>query len=78
MNQKNNNTASEDQSPNRVFTYKTAADYIGASERTVWDRVDKGQLKASKIGRLVRIKQSDLDRYLDDNPMHGDAPIESD
>ncbi len=40
------------------------AEYLGVSERTVYNRVRKRELPAIKVGRLWRVRPSDLERWL--------------
>lgn len=40
------------------------AAYLGVSERTVYNRVRAGELPAVKVGRLWRVRQSDLEAWL--------------
>jgi excisionase family DNA binding protein len=47
-----------------ALTYREAAQALGVSERKVWELVDKGQLKAVRIGRSVRIRRTDLEAFL--------------
>ncbi len=48
----------------KLFTIKEVANYLKVSERSVNRYIESGKLKASKIGQW-RIKQSDLDIFLD-------------
>jgi excisionase family DNA binding protein len=40
------------------------AEYLGVSERTVYNRVRAGELPAIKMGRLWRVRPSELERWL--------------
>lgn len=40
------------------------AEYLGVSERTVYNRVRAGELPAIKIGRLWRVRAADLESWL--------------
>jgi excisionase family DNA binding protein len=40
------------------------AEYLGVSERTVYNRVRSGQMPAIKMGRLWRVRPSELERWL--------------
>lgn len=40
------------------------ADYLGVSERTVYNRVRSGELPALKVGRLWRVRVADLEAWL--------------
>lgn len=39
----------------RAFRMREVADQLGVSEKTIYNWIDAGQLRAVKIGRLVRI-----------------------
>jgi excisionase family DNA binding protein len=43
-----------------IYTYKTAADYLGVSERTVWTLVKTGKIASFPVGRLIRIRHDAL------------------
>jgi excisionase family DNA binding protein len=47
-----------------AYTMPEAAAAIGVCERTIWQAIKEGYLKASKIGRSVRIHRDELDRFL--------------
>ena len=40
------------------------ADLLGVTARTVYGLIDEGQLPASRSGRLIKVRVSDLDAYL--------------
>lgn len=42
------------------------AEYLGVSERTVYNRVRSGDLPALKVGRLWRVRATDLEAWLDE------------
>jgi len=48
----------------KLFTLKETAKILRVSERTVMRYLKSGKLKASKAGQW-RIKQSDLNKFLD-------------
>jgi excisionase family DNA binding protein len=48
-----------------AHTYKTAARELQLSERSVWQLVRDGQLRAVRIGTAVRIPHSELLRFLE-------------
>ncbi len=52
------------QSPAWVST-REAAEQLGVSLRTVYRLIDGGELAAYQIGRNIRVKEVDLERYLD-------------
>ena len=49
----------------KLLIIKEVAQILRVSERSVNRYIESGKLKASKIGQW-RIKQSDLDRFLDE------------
>jgi excisionase family DNA binding protein len=54
------------QSESRFLSVKEAAQYLGMSERFVWDRRFDGSLVPFKFGKSVRFDRSELDRYAQD------------
>lgn len=40
---------------------------LGVSEMTITRQIHRGKLPAVRVGHLLRISQSDLDKYLRDN-----------
>jgi excisionase family DNA binding protein len=52
--------------PEKLYKVVEAAAYLGTSRYFVWDHVRDGSLAAVQLGgnRLVRIRQSDLDRFV--------------
>jgi excisionase family DNA binding protein len=54
--------------PDRLLTIRQVADVLGVSPRTVvrlTDPDEYGVLRAVRVGRSVRVRQSDLSEYLD-------------
>jgi len=47
-----------------IYTPEEIANKLKASRRTVYRWIEKGQLKAFKAGKLVRIKREDLKAFL--------------
>ncbi|GAA3736066.1 excisionase family DNA binding protein [Sphingorhabdus rigui] len=58
---------------NDLLTRAEAARYLRVSDRTVSRLIRKSQLPASRIGRAVRIRQSDLLDMLDGKPSISDV-----
>lgn len=53
--------------PNRLaFTMREAAQALAICERSVWQAIRDGHLKAAKLGRSVRIRREELERFLRD------------
>lgn len=44
---------------------KAAAEYLGITPRTLYRLIDDGQLPAYKFGRVIRVKQADVDAFID-------------
>lgn len=44
-----------------------AAERLGVVPRTLYRMIDEGQVPAYKMGRVIRLKESDLDAYLEAN-----------
>jgi len=42
-----------------------AAERLGITQRTLYRLIDEGQLPAYKMGRVFRVKESDLEVFLD-------------
>lgn len=49
-----------------ALTMREAAKVLGICERSVWQAIRDGRLKAAKIGRSVRIRREELERFLRD------------
>ncbi|MDZ4167894.1 MAG: helix-turn-helix domain-containing protein [Coriobacteriia bacterium] len=47
------------------------AEYLGVSDRTVYNRVRSGELPAIKVGRLWRVRKADLEAWLGTRDAHG-------
>ncbi len=43
----------------------TAANYLGITLRTLYRLIDDGQLPAYKFGRVIRLKQADVDAFIE-------------
>lgn len=44
---------------------KAAARRLGITPRTLYRFIDEGQLAAYRFGRVIRLKQTDVDGYID-------------
>ena len=42
-----------------------AAERLGITPRTLYRFIDEGQVAAYKFGRVIRLKQSDVDAYIE-------------
>jgi len=47
-----------------VYTPEEVAEKLKASRRTVYRWIEKGELKAFKAGKLVRITRQDLEVFI--------------
>lgn len=54
-------------SPNDLLTRKEAAEYLGVADRTlaIWKCTGRYDLPYVKIGRLVKYKKADLDKFIE-------------
>ncbi|MFU8890627.1 MAG: helix-turn-helix domain-containing protein [Anaerosomatales bacterium] len=52
----------------------SVADYLGVSERTVYNKVRSGELPAFKVGRLWRVRRRDLEAWIDLRQRGGTEP----
>ena len=48
----------------KLLTAKEAAEILKVRKNTVYDMIKRGNLKASKLGKQLRIRQEDLDFYI--------------
>jgi excisionase family DNA binding protein len=42
-----------------------AAEALGVTPRTLYRFIDEGNLKAYRMGRVIRLKQADVDAYIE-------------
>jgi excisionase family DNA binding protein len=49
----------------RWLSTRQAAAYLGITPRTVYKLIDTDQLRAYRFGRVIRIRGSDLDTFID-------------
>ena len=47
-----------------------AAKRIGITARTLYRFIDDGQVPAYRFGRVIRLKQTDVDKFIDDCRIH--------
>ena len=50
--------------PNRLMTYRQAAELLQVSERTVFTLIKRRQLKSARVGGSVRIDREDLEEFI--------------
>lgn len=48
-----------------VYTVQEVAEILKVKPLTIYRLIDRKELKAFKVGRNVRIKQEDLDEYIE-------------
>lgn len=48
----------------RWMSTKEASERLGVTLRTLYRFVDEGQLAAYKFGRVIRLKESDVDSFI--------------
>ena len=48
----------------KLLTAKEAAEILKVRKNTVYDMIKRGDLKASKLGKQLRIRQGDLEFYI--------------
>lgn len=51
--------------PIRWVSTRDAATKLGITTRTLYRLIDDGQLPAHKFGRVIRLKDTDIDRFID-------------
>jgi excisionase family DNA binding protein len=56
----------------RLFSAEEVAEHLGMSRYTIGEWLRSGRLKGRRIGRFWRIKESDLEAFINDPP-----PLES-
>jgi excisionase family DNA binding protein len=57
-----------------LFSTRQAAQILNCSERTVREYIRQGRLAAVKPGRVLRVRQSDIDAFLANLTPLGDEP----
>lgn len=60
-------TPSSDDTPDEIewLSSKAAAARLGITPRTLYRFIDEGQLPAFKFGRVLRLKKTDVDAYIE-------------
>ena len=48
-----------------LFTVKTLAEYLGTSTKWVYERVQLKEIPYIKVGKHIRFRKSEIDRWLD-------------
>ena len=55
----------------KLLTAKETAEILKVRKNTVYDMIKRGDLKASKLGKQLRIRQEDLDFYIQYGSQYG-------
>ncbi|OQW34801.1 MAG: hypothetical protein A4E19_17965 [Nitrospira sp. SG-bin1] len=50
---------------NTLLTIEQTAEYLGVSKLTIYDWVSQRRIEYVKVGRLLRFKREQLDRWID-------------
>ncbi len=58
------NSRHKDTQEDQIFTVKTLAEYLGVSVNWVYERSRKREIPRFKVGRLVRFRKSEIDRWM--------------
>lgn len=58
--------------PGRMLTIRQVAEVLGISTPTAWRRIDSGQIRAFRDGRIVRVDRDDLEVYITGRKAGGD------
>jgi excisionase family DNA binding protein len=48
----------------KLLTTKQVQEMLGVSERTIFNFIDRGELKGFKVGRSWRFEESDIEDYI--------------
>ncbi len=51
--------------PMQWMSTKEASDYLGVNLRTLYRFIDEGELVAYKFGRVIRLKVSDVESFVE-------------
>ena len=54
-----------------MLSVKETADLFAVTKRTVFRWIKSGKMKSVKIGRTVRIKESEIKRVIGEGEYHG-------
>ncbi len=53
-------------SPIEWLSTADAAKFLGITPRTLYRFIDEGQIPGHRFGRVIRLKQSDVDQFIED------------
>jgi excisionase family DNA binding protein len=65
----NSKTATQSAGEKSFLTIKQAAEVSGLGASTIRLYIRKRQLRAQQVGRRVLVKRSDLEKFLETNPI---------
>lgn len=51
--------------PIRWMNTREASEHLGVTLRTLYRFIDEGQLDAYKFGRVIRLKEADVDSFIE-------------
>ncbi len=57
----------------RMLTVAEVASVMRVSRMTVYRLIRRGQLRAVKVGRNYRVREDDLERYLESHTLESDG-----
>jgi excisionase family DNA binding protein len=64
--------SSDDRAVTRLLTVAEVANVMRVSRMTVYRLIRRAQLKAIRVGRNYRVRQADLDEYLESQAVYND------
>jgi excisionase family DNA binding protein len=59
------NVKADMSSPNRWMSTKEACERLGVTLRTLYRFIDQGDLPAYKMGRVIRLKEDEVDTFIE-------------
>jgi excisionase family DNA binding protein len=65
---------------NQFLTVQEVSEYLHVKRATLYAKVESGDLPHYKVGRLVRFKREDIDRWMEDHrrdPSDGDKRVKA-
>lgn len=57
----------------KLYSAEEVAEYLKVTLRTVRDWIKKGEIRASKVGKAYLVKESDIQRFVNDRMLKPDA-----
>ena len=48
-----------------LFDIKQISNYLSIKEKTIYEKVESGEIPHYKIGRLLRFKKEEIDKWLE-------------